>query len=573
MSSRPALILSFIAPLLLSKFLVESLSIHPTLLDRLIVFCLSWPLARELRLRWQERALARAAASRGAVLAPLVPSRLPFGLSIFLARIRTIRSGSPNDIMLFFNSSSIPPPSTDTSTQNNPSSCSPSPKVIRTRVMGSHSIWTLDHNDAKYLLSTAFGNFGKSPFFKSGFRRLLGDGVFASDQRGLWAWHRNLTRPHFVRERIADLVAIEEHAKRVANWLACQADQHKTVDVQDLFARYTLTVGTQHLFGRCVDSLNDLIHDRLASGPNAADFAHNFVSAQHWAIINSLLPPLFVTLGLYKHDKATEHVLQIADQLVQEASLSLPSGPKPPQSGEQHSHLAEGEKTADNLLDHLLTSGCSKELVRHECLNILLAARDTTASLLTSCIYELARESPRKTGMWKKLKDELERFDLGFDGILTLEQVREMKYLRALLNETLRLHPPVWANTRHAFEDDVLPSGIFVPAGTDCRYFIREFQRNPEVWGPDAEEFDPDRWIDDRKVLQIKDPFSFQPFSAGPRICLGQQFALTEASIMMIRIIERFEGVDLVTSSSSVGEEVPAVVLCFRDGLEVRFNK
>lgn len=57
-------------------------------------------------------------------------------------------------------------------------------------------------------------------------------------------------------------------------------------------------MGTQHLFGRCVDSLNDLLHDRIQNGPNAADFAQNFVAAQHWAIINSLLPREFILLDV-----------------------------------------------------------------------------------------------------------------------------------------------------------------------------------------------------------------------------------------------------------------------------------
>jgi cytochrome P450 len=131
-----------------------------------------------------------------------------------------IRSGSPGDVMDLFKT--LPASSDQTPT-----------KVIRTRVMGAESIWTIDHDDAKYFLATGFGNFGKSPFFKAGFRRLLGDGVFASDQRGLWAWHRSLTRPHFVRDRIADVVAMEEHSRRVATWLSAQTDLGKSVDVQD----------------------------------------------------------------------------------------------------------------------------------------------------------------------------------------------------------------------------------------------------------------------------------------------------------------------------------------------------
>jgi hypothetical protein len=229
-------------------------------------------------------------------------------------------------------------------------------------------------------------------------------------------------------------------------------------------------------------------------------------------------------------DKATEDVRQVVDALVQEASQSLASDMK---SNESDTDRVEGAIPAENLLDHLLTSGCSKELVRHECLNILLAARDTTASLLSSCIYELARESARKSEMWRMLKEEVERLGSGIDGLLTLDQVREMKYLRALLNESLRsasYHSSVNCETLMIIniffllldnQSDFIHLcgqtrvtlskmmccllefsfllGVYVEPpeifkieltdaynfgdSTDCRFLIREFQRNPEVWG------------------------------------------------------------------------------------------
>ncbi|KAI9607936.1 hypothetical protein H4Q26_005386 [Puccinia striiformis f. sp. tritici PST-130] len=377
-------------------------------------------------------------------------------------------------------------------------------KVFRSRVMGVETLWTLDHDDAKYLLSTGFGNFGKSPFFKAG-------------------------------ERIADVVAMEEHSQRVATWLSTQTDLGKSVDIQDIFARYTLTVGTQHLFGRCVDSLNDLLHDRIQNGPNPADFAQNFVAAQHWAIINSLLPPLLISLGFRLKDKATEDVRQVVDTLIQDASLSLASDIK---SNASDTDKVEGEIASENLLDHLLTSGCSKELVRHECLNILLAARDTTASLLSSCFYEIARDSPRKTEIWRKLKEEVERLGSGIDGLLTLDQVREMKYLRAVLNESLRLHP---------LFGRILGMRL-------------KMMCSPLVFSSPLVPIVDSSFESSKGILQC---------GTGR----GGQFALTEASIMIIRIVEQFEGVDLDLSEGPVGAEAPAVVLTFRGGLKVRFKR
>lgn len=172
-------------------------------------------LSREFRLRARELWLQRRAKASHARLAPHAPSFLPFGLSLIQHRLRSLTSGKPSDNLDLFQS--FP----------NPTS------IIRTRALGIESIITLSHLDAKYLLSTGFQNWGKSPHFKQAFEPLLGDGVFASDQRGLWAWHRALTRPHFARERIADVHAIEEHSTRIVNWLEKKAHDQTLVDLQD----------------------------------------------------------------------------------------------------------------------------------------------------------------------------------------------------------------------------------------------------------------------------------------------------------------------------------------------------
>jgi len=66
-------------------------------------------------------------------------------------------------------------------------------------------------------------------------------------------------------------------------------------------------------------------------------------------------------------------------------------------------------------------------------------------------------------------------------------------------------------------------------------------QRRKDLWGPTAEDFDPDRFIDDRRTLLTSNPFMFLPFNAGPRICIGQQFAYNEASFMVVRLVQSFK--------------------------------
>jgi len=83
-------------------------------------------------------------------------------------------------------------------------------------------------------------------------------------------------------------------------------------------------------------------------------------------------------------------------------------------------------------------------------------------------------------------------------------------------------------------------------------------QRSKDLWGPDADEFDPERWLDLERIKKvIANPFMFIPFHAGPRICLGQNFALNEASFFLIRFLQRFESFELARDAQPTGSTPP----------------
>jgi cytochrome P450 len=120
-----------------------------------------------------------------------------------------------------------------------------------------------------------------------------------------------------------------------------------------------------------------------------------------------------------------------------------------------------------------------------------------------------------------------------------------MKYLRAIINESQRLYPIVPSNSRTAIVDTFLPRGagpdhtapILVPKGTIVAYHSYSLQRRPDIYGADADQFRPERWLEPG----FRPGWAYIPFSGGPRVCIGQNFAITEAMHVVVRLVREFE--------------------------------
>jgi cytochrome P450 len=110
----------------------------------------------------------------------------------------------------------------------------------------------------------------------------------------------------------------------------------------------------------------------------------------------------------------------------------------------------------------------------------------------------------------------------------------------------LRIHPVVPGNSRYAIRDTFLPLGggpsgqhpLFVPKGTTVGYSPYAMHRRTDIYGPDAEEYKPGRWE------TLRPGWEYLPFNGGPRICLGQQYALTEASYVTVRLVQEFSKIE-----------------------------
>jgi len=166
-------------------------------------------------------------------------------------------------------------------------------------------------------------------------------------------------------------------------------------------------------------------------------------------------------------------------------------------------------------------------------LNFVIAGRDTTAILLSWTFYLLTQYPEVE----EKVIDEIE--DKLHGNLPTWEILKDMPYLKAVLDETLRLYPPVPSNIKQAVQDDMIPGGYFVSKGTEVQFNAYTIHRSKTLWGKDAEEFKPERWLAEDFAKKIH-PYQYLPFHAGPRLCLGMNMAFLEAKLIACVILQKF---------------------------------
>ncbi|KAF9007213.1 CYP63 cytochrome P450 monooxygenase-like protein [Cyathus striatus] len=409
----------------------------------------------------------------------------------------------------------------------------------------------------KAILATDVGNFVKGEIFRSVMYPVLGTGVFNSDGE-MWKFHRSISRPFFSRDRISHFNIFDKHVDAVVGHARRRMNEGYALDFQDLMSRFTLDSATEFLFGSCVNSLESslpypenappYLNSQMHNEP-ANIFAKAFRDAQWVIAVRERCGWAWPLLEITKNKTAqpmsiiNAHIEPIINEALRKKEAAVKEG-----LWEEKTIGSSEVADDETLLDHLVRITSDPKVLRDETLNIMIAGRDTTASTLSYVFYFLSQYP----SVASRLREEiLEK--VGIDRRPTYADIREMKYLRAVINETLRLYPAVPFNVRFVRHSattwpslDPTEKPYYIPAGTKIAYSVFVMQRRKDLWGPDAEEFDPDRFLDERlQKYLLKNSFIFLPFNAGPRICLGQQFAYNEMSFIIIRLLQKFAGVSL----------------------------
>jgi cytochrome P450 len=281
-----------------------------------------------------------------------------------------------------------------------------------------HIILTVEPENIKTVLSLRFSDYGLGHRLAV-FKPLLGEGIFDTDGDH-WASSRSLVRPSFTRDQVADLSSLENLFQDLMALLP--HDGHTVVDLQPLFFCYTLDSATEFLFGHSARSL------KTAPGEHA--FAQAFQDAQRAVTTRGTLGWLSVFYRDRKASEGTRICREFAARLVDEAFRAVGKGEK-----QKAPQLEQDElRPRKYILAHeLALRTTDRQRVLDELMNVLLAGRDTTASLLSNLFFVLAQNPT----IWEKLRREVS--DLG-QRPPTYEELRSLEYVQCCLNECKPSH-------------------------------------------------------------------------------------------------------------------------------------
>lgn len=345
-------------------------------------------------------------------------------------------------------------------------------------------------------------------------RPVAGDGLFtAYNHEPNWQLAHDVLAPGFSREAMAAYhpMMLAVAARLTDRWDREQA-AGRAVDVPGDMTKLTLETIARTGFGHDFGSF-----ERERPHPFVTAMVGTLTYAQR---LNSVPFPALLRRAAQRNADDIAYLNRMVDDLVR----------------------ARREASGDgDLLDRMLETAhpetgerLSPENVRRQVITFLVAGHETTSGALSFALHYLSRHpevAARARAEVDRVWGDAERPDY--------DQVAKLRYVRRVLDESLRLWPTAPAFAREALEDTVLAGRHPMRRGAWTLVLTPMLQRDPEVWGADAERFDPDRF--DPKAVRSRPAHVFKPFGTGARACIGRQFALHEATLVLGLLLRRYE--------------------------------
>jgi cytochrome P450 len=400
--------------------------------------------------------------------------------------------------------------------------------------MGPKKLYIFNRPDyAKHVLADNAANYHKGIGLVES-RKVLGDGLLTSEGE-LWRAQRRNVQPAFRPGRIAGQAgAVAEEAGRMVRLLRRRAGD-TPVDVLQEITGLTLGVLGRTLMDTSLDGHGGI--------------AHAFEAVQDQAMFDMVtqgLVPTWVPFGMQRRfRRARAELTGIVDELV----------------ADRAARMGEGDGADDAFARMILAAReradpvQARKLLQEELVTLLLAGHETTASTLGWTLLLLARHPHVRD-----LVREEARAVLAGGRLPESEDLHKLTYTMQVVQEAMRLYPPVWILPRIAQRPDEV-GGFSVPAKADVLVCPYTLHRHPQLWD-DPERFDPGRFDPSRVANRPR--YAYIPFGAGPRFCVGSNLGMMEA-VFVTALLTR--DLDLAVVPGHEGVAEPMMSLRMRGGL------
>ncbi|KAI8336321.1 cytochrome P450 [Chlamydoabsidia padenii] len=392
------------------------------------------------------------------------------------------------------------------------------------------TVSTIDPRNVEHILKTNFENYVKGPMLNDTSSDLLGHGIFNANGE-IWKYQRKTAslifnvknfRDHFTQVFVRNIRYMNENMFDVA------ANTGKSLDFHDLMFKFTLDSFVELSFGVELNAL---------ATNGKVPFASSFDAAQLNAFQRFCNPAYKVTEALsdwFMPWKTTiKQHLDVMDNFAYEVIKK------------RRQELADGANYGDLLSRFMSAKNEKGELLndrelRDVVLNFVIAGRDTTAQALSWTFYSLVTHPQVEEKLVAEVKEHITN-EVENDPVKLYEEIKQMKYANAVLHETLRLYPSVPNNQKYALNDDIWPDGTVIKKNDYVMWSPWCQGRSTKIWGDDAKEFKPERWLTEEGEVRRESPGKWPAFHAGPRTCLGQNLAILEALVAIVTLLRRYE--------------------------------
>ncbi|KAK3594092.1 hypothetical protein CHS0354_040860 [Potamilus streckersoni] len=348
-----------------------------------------------------------------------------------------------------------------------------------------------------------------------------------------WKFLRSTLSPTFSSGKMRNMTPlISQCLERLICNGRKMSENGKSVEMKGLFGGYTMDVICSTGFGMEVDSQSNPNDPFVVNATKA--MTANLVGPR---ILLAMIFPDFQMFmrGIPLMDKsAVEFFIEATKSVIQERRSSTSNNYRDLIQLMINAHKEQDTKTEGHVeglsFDSYKKRGLTDNEVLANALMFLLAAFDTTSSLLTFVSYCLAVNQDVQDKLRSEIDKELGKSQPVYDNVFKLQ------YLDMVVSETLRIYPPARRFNREALVDTEI-CGVKIPKGLDVNVPICSLHFDPEFW-PNPHKFDPERFSPENKD-NIK-PFTFLPFGAGPRNCIGMRLALLQAKMAIVGMVQNF---------------------------------